>query len=205
MTTLFIDTSSNYLNISIIKDEIIYEKQIDCVSEHSKRAITLIKALLEEIKLKPRDINSIMIINGPGSFTGLRIGVTIAKTYAWSFNIKLIPISTLKAYALSNSNSNYYVSVIDARRNHVYAGIYDKEYNNLIDEKYINIDQLYEIIKDNNPLLIGNIDIKEIKHNQVKLDIKKIYDYYKDNKGINPHELVPNYLKKVEAEEKLEG
>lgn len=205
MTTLFIDTSSNYLNVSIIKDEKTYEKQMDCVSEHSKHAITLIKALLEEIKIKPRDIDSIMIINGPGSFTGLRIGVTIAKTYAWSFNINLIPISTLKAYALSNSNSNYYVSVIDARRNHVYAGIYDKEYNNLIEEKYINIDQLYEIIKDNNPLLIGNIDIKEIKHNPVKLDIKKIYDYYKDYTGINPHKLVPNYLKRVEAEEKLEG
>ena len=147
-----------------------------------------------------------MVVNGPGSFTGLRIGVTIAKTYSWSFNLKLIPISTLKAYALSYSNYNYYVSVIDARRNFVYASIYNSNYDELLKETYISINDLYEKIKDlKNIKLIGNINIKDINHTIPNLNIKNIYDYYKDEMGVNPHSLVPNYLKKVEAEEKLEG
>jgi tRNA threonylcarbamoyl adenosine modification protein YeaZ len=144
-------------------------------------------------------------MNGPGSFTGLRIGVTIAKVYAWSFNLKLIPISTLKAYALSNDENKTYVSVIDARRDFVYAGIYDSKYNSILKEQYISVDGLYEKIKELNILLVGDTDIRDIKAISPILNVKKIYEYYKDNEGVNPHTLIPNYLKRVEAEAKLEG
>lgn len=205
MKTLFIDTSSNYLDVAIIIDETVYEKRIESVNEHSKYSITAIEALFKENNIKPREIDAIMVINGPGSFTGLRIGVTIAKVYAWSFNIKVIPISTLKAYALSCLNYDYYVSVIDARRDYVYAGIYDSKYNSLLEDQHISKEKLYNIInKYNNCFLVGNTNIKDIKSNEVKLNIKKIYNYYKDKEGVNPHSLIPNYLKKVEAEEKLE-
>lgn len=206
MTTLFIDTSSSYLNVAIIKDNVVYEKKLEYINEHSKYAMSTIELLFTENNIKPKDIDTIMVVNGPGSFTGLRIGVTIAKTYSWSFNLKLIPISTLKAYALSYSNYNYYVSVIDARRNFVYASIYNSNYDELLKETYISINDLYEKIKDlKNIKLIGNINIKDINHTIPNLNIKNIYDYYKDEMGVNPHSLVPNYLKKVEAEEKLEG
>jgi len=206
MTTLFIDTSSYYLNVAIIKDNVVYEKKLEYINEHSKYAMSTIELLFTENNIKPKDIDTIMVVNGPGSFTGLRIGVTIAKTYSWSFNLKLIPISTLKAYALSYSNYNYYVSVIDARRNFVYASIYNSNYDELLKETYISINDLYEKIKDlKNIKLIGNINIKDINHTIPNLNIKNIYDYYKDEMGVNPHSLVPNYLKKVEAEEKLEG
>lgn len=206
MKTLFIDTSSSYLEISIILDGKVYEKKIESLNEHSKYAIGLIEDLFKENNVKPREIDSIMVINGPGSFTGLRIGATIAKVYAWSFNLKLIPISTLKAYALSYSNYDYYVSVIDARRDHIYAGIYDSNYNNIIEEQYISIEELnIKLNEFNNYIVIGNIDIKDNKSNIPNLNISKIYNYYKDNNGVNPHSLVPYYLKKVEAEEKMES
>ncbi len=205
MKTLFIDTSSSYLDVAIIINEIVYEKRIESINEHSKHSISTIEALFKENNINPREIDAIMIINGPGSFTGLRIGVTIAKVYAWSFNIKVIPISTLKAYALSYSNYDYYVSVIDARRDFVYAGIYDSKYNSILDDQYLSKEKLYNIIdKFDNLLLVGNIDIGELKSKEPKLNIKNIYNYYKDKKGVNPHSLIPNYLKKVEAEEKLE-
>ena len=205
MTTLFIDTSSSNLNVAIIKDNIVYEKKIEAINEHSKYAISIIESLFNELDIKPKDIDSIMVVNGPGSFTGLRIGVTIAKTYSWSFNLKLIPVSTLKAYALSFSESDYYISVLDARRNFVYASIYNSNYDELLKETYINVDELYEKIKGlNNKTLIGNINIKDINATTPNLNILKIYNYYKDEIGVNPHSLVPNYLKRVEAEEKLE-
>lgn len=206
MNTLFIDTSSSYLDVAIIKNNIVFEKKIESINEHSTYAMPTIESLFNEQTIKPNDISNIMVINGPGSFTGLRIGVTIAKVYAWSFNLKLIPISSLKAYALSYNNYDYYISVIDARRGFVYASIYDKNYNEVIDEQYISIEELYKKIKTlNNYLLIGNIDIEDIKSTSPILDIKRIYEYYKNESGVNPHSLVPNYLKRVEAEEKLEA
>ncbi len=206
MNTLFIDTSSSYLDVAIIKNNIVFEKKIESINEHSTYAMPTIESLFNEQNIKPNDISNIMVINGPGSFTGLRIGVTIAKVYAWSFNLKLIPVSSLKAYALSYNNYDYYISVIDARRGFVYASIYDKNYNEVIDEQYISVEELYKKIKTlNNYLLIGNIDIEDIKSTSPILDIKRIYEYYKNESGVNPHSLVPNYLKRVEAEEILEA
>lgn len=203
--TLFIDTSSSYLNVAIIKNNIVYEKKIESINSHSDYAIQTIESLFNDNNIKPKDIKTIMVINGPGSFTGLRIGVTIAKTYAWSFNLKLIPISTLKAYALSYKGYDYYVSVIDARRNFVYASIYNSNYDELFKETYISIDELYEKIKNFKSIkLIGNKNIKDIESTLPNLNIFKIYTYYKYEEGVEPHFLVPNYLKKVEAEEKLE-
>ena len=206
MKTLFIDTSSNYLDVAIIEEDNVYEKKIELVNEHSTYAMPTIEALFNKKGIKPKDIDNIMVINGPGSFTGLRIGVTIAKTYSWSFNLKLIPISTLKAYALSYSDFDYYVSVIDARRGFVYASIYNSNYCELLKETYISVEELYSKIKKlKNMKLIGNIKIKEIENTLPILNIKKIHNYYKNEIGVNPHSLIPNYLKKVEAEEKLEA
>ena len=96
--------------------------------------------------------------------------------------------------------------MIDARRKCVYAGIYDRDYNEVMNDIYISLDELNEKVKDlNNICFISNDNIKDIDVQNVKLDVQKIYDYYKDNDGINPHSLMPNYLKKTEAEEKFGG
>jgi tRNA threonylcarbamoyladenosine biosynthesis protein TsaB len=206
MKTLFIDTSSSFLDIALILDGVVYEKKINSINEHSKYAMSVIEEIFNSNNVKPEDINQIMVINGPGSFTGLRIGVTIAKIYGWSLNINVIPISTLKAYALSNSNYDYYVCLLDARRNYVYGSIYDSNYNAVLDDKYISIEELNDKISNlkGNILIVGDININS-NYDYVKpeLDIKNIYEYYKKNEGVNAHKLVPKYLKMVEAEERL--
>lgn len=206
MTTLFIDTSSHSLSIGLIVDGLVYEKKISAINEHSKYASAFIEELFKDNNIKPEEINQIMVTNGPGSFTGLRIGVTIAKVYAWALNKNVIPISTLKAYALSQHNSDYYISIIDARRDYLFAAIYDKNYNEILKETYISKLELLDIIDklDGDKLIIGDISInKNISFINPNLNIKRIYDYYKEVDGINPHKLNPNYLKKVEAEERL--
>jgi len=70
------------------------------------------------------EITKIIVVNGPGSFTGIRIGVTIAKVYAWTLKIDITTITSLEAMALSSkSNTTYKVPMIDARRGYVFAGI----------------------------------------------------------------------------------
>ncbi|MDD4027608.1 MAG: tRNA (adenosine(37)-N6)-threonylcarbamoyltransferase complex dimerization subunit type 1 TsaB [Bacilli bacterium] len=205
MKTLFIDTSSFSLTVSLIIDDKVYRRDIESINEHSKYALTELNALLKDLNVNLKEIDKIMVINGPGSFTGLRIGVTIAKTIGWSLNKNVIPISSLKAYALSNKDYDYYIPMIDARRDCVYGAIYDRNYNCIFEDQYVSIDKLKgECNKLNgNKLLISSLNIDD---NTIKphLDILSIYNYYKDNKGVNAHKLIPNYLKKVEAEEKRE-
>ena len=193
MITLFIDTSTDTLTVSIINDDVILDAITLPSSEHSKYAMSAIESIFDKNNIKRNSVNKIMVVNGPGSFTGIRIGVTIAKIYAWACNI-------------SNMGYKYYISSIDARRNYVYAAIYDSNYNNILDESYINKDDLInKIIKLEDYLIISNTPISEFNTVKPKLDIKRIYDYYKNDIGINCHALRPVYLKVVEAVEKMGG
>lgn len=202
MITLFIDTSCETLTVALIRNDSLLGESTISSSEHSKYAMTEIEKLFKNNSISPQNVDKIMVVNGPGSFTGIRIGVTIAKTYAWACKINVIPISTLKSYALSNNGYNYYVPFIDARRGYVYAGIYDKDYNTILDDTYILLDDLIKKVESlDNYVFIGKSNKEEILDN--KLNIMNIYNYYKDENGISPHALMPNYLKKTEAEEKF--
>lgn len=206
MITLFIDTCTEILNAALIKDGIILGSSTISSSEHSKYTMPEIEKLFKNNNINPKSVNKIMVTNGPGSFTGIRIGVTIAKTYAWACNINVIPISTLKAYALSYDGFDYYIPMIDARRGYVYAGIYNKKYEEVMHDSYISIDKLIEKANVlNNVLFISNSNFNDIETVSTKINLQKIYEYYKDEDGINPHALMPNYLKKTEAEEKFGG
>lgn len=206
MITLFIDTCTEVLNVALIKDGIILGSSTISSSEHSKHTMPEIEKLFKNNDINPKSVDKIMVTNGPGSFTGIRIGVTIAKTYAWACNINVIPISTLKAYALSYDGFDYYIPMIDARRGYVYAGIYNNKYEEVMHDSYISIDKLIEKANDlSNVLFISNGNFKDIETVSTKINLQKIYEYYKDEDGINPHALMPNYLKKTEAEEKFGG
>lgn len=206
MITLLIDTSTKTLTIALFKDDVLLSKSSISSMEHSKYAMIEIEKIFKTTNTKPMLVNKIMVLNGPGSFTGVRIGVTIAKIYAWALQINVIPISTLKAYALSNEGYEYYVPLIDARRNFVYAGVYDKNYKSIINDSYISKIKLLNSVKElKNVLVIGDSDLENYDVVENSLDVEKVYHYYKNNEGINPHLLNPIYLKETEAEEKMGG
>lgn len=204
MITLFIDTSTNILNVALIKDDKVLDFSTMSSSEHSKNTMPEIEKLFKNNNIIPKSVNKIMVTNGPGSFTGIRIGVTIAKIYAWACNINVIPISTLKSFALSFDNYDYYIPMIDAKRGYVYAGIYDKDYNEIMEDNYISLEVLNKKIEDlDNVALISRDKIKDVNLNNFNLNVERIYNYYKNEEGFSPHSLMPNYLKKTEAEEKF--
>ena len=202
MISLFLDTSSKTLVVYIVKDnEIIYEKNVTTNNDHSKYLVPSIDEGLKLNNLKPSDINKCYVVTGPGSFTGTRIAVTVGKTFAYSNNINVIPVSSLKQYIFSLDNYDYYVSVIRDKGNRLYYGIYDKDYNDIVTDKY----NYLEVFEEDISKLNGKVAIvSEEGENTIKpkLDIIKLMEYYKDSE-INPHYLKPNYLKKIEVEEKL--
>ncbi|MBQ1496285.1 MAG: tRNA (adenosine(37)-N6)-threonylcarbamoyltransferase complex dimerization subunit type 1 TsaB [Bacilli bacterium] len=204
MISLFLDTSSKKLVVILVKDkEIIGKKELESINDHSSYLVPFIKELLDLNNIKTNDINKIFVVNGPGSFTGTRIGVTVGKVLAFSNNIPVIPVSSLKQYIFSLENYDYYVSIIKDKNNRMYYGIYDKDYNDIVVDKYQTKDVFLKDINDlKNVVFISEEEIDGIDTIKPILNINKLIDYYKD-KEINAHYLKPNYLKKIDAEDKL--
>ena len=204
MISLFIDTSMSNVSISIIKDGIILSKVCEEIpNEHSKYATSYVKKVIDEARIDANDVDKIFVVNGPGSFTGVRIGVTIAKTYGYLINKNITPISSLKSLAISSKPQDIVMSVIMANRNNYYVGIYDNEYNEIIDEQFVSGNQLLELIDKYNPYIVSNDFnvLGKYKFNKVNLDMTMIVEYYKDKLSLNYHAIVPNYLKLPQAME----
>ncbi|WP_278372322.1 tRNA (adenosine(37)-N6)-threonylcarbamoyltransferase complex dimerization subunit type 1 TsaB [Segatella bryantii] len=203
MITLFIDTSSSDVSIAILRgDDLVYSITKSIPNKHSIYTVSFIEEAISKSNLEPKDINQIMVVNGPGSFTGLRIGVTIAKTYAYLNNIKIIPVSALKMLSLSIDHE-FCLSLIDAHHDNYYIGLYDKDNIEVIEEEFNSVDRVLELIDKYNPTVVSCDNINNsIKVDKVDIDISNIYSFYKDKVAINAHLLVPDYLKLPQA---LEG
>ena len=205
MRVLYIDTSSDYLYSGIVVDDkLVSEVKEKYEKDLSKEALPRIIELFDKANITPKDIDKIIVVNGPGSFTGIRIGITIAKTIAWALNINITPISGLTAMAISCNTNTYKMPLIDARRGYVYGAIYDKDNNKVIEDSHIYLQDLLDKSKDLDIEVITNNDLNvSIKKESYDLDILKIVKYYENSDGINPHLVNPIYLKKTEAEEKV--
>lgn len=202
MRILYIDTSSSYLYTGIVCDgKLISEVQENLQLDLSKLALPKIAGMFSEDNLKPNDIDEIIVVNGPGSFTGIRVGLTIAKVYAWSLNIPIIPITSLEAMACSCEEDRMLVPIIDARRGYVYGAIY-KDDEEILKPQHIKLETLMEHLKDNNYVFITKDDIAlDGDKCSYKPNILKIVNKFCQKKALNPHGVNPEYLKLTEAEE----
>ena len=204
MISLFIDTSTNNVSISLVKDgKILSSIEKDIPNMHSSLCTKYIKDCLDLAKIDANNIDNIMVVYGPGSFTGVRIGVTIAKTYGFLINRDVTPISSLQELAISANKEGIILSIIPANKYSYYVGLYQD--GNLIDsEKCLNREEIIQLIKQYNPYIVGNTQnvIGSYKINLQKLDVLKIVDYYMDKEKINYHKLVPNYIKAPDVLEK---
>lgn len=207
MIKFLIDTSSSNIILGLYQDnqpikEIIEEND----HQLSSRIFPLIDQLFHSTEKKVEEVDEIVVVNGPGSFTGVRIGVTIAKTYAWSLKKKIIPVSELQVMASTKTDTDYLIPMIDARRNCVYAGIYDHNLNTVLSDQYLSIEDLKKEVEK----LDGSYTyLCDTKLDQLDdcipshPDLGKVLKYHENDAGINPHQVNPNYLKKTEAEENL--
>lgn len=207
MISLLLDTSNFKLVVAIVdeeKNEVLsyYNEKLN--GDLSVKVFEVIKQCIDNANIIPNDIDKIYSVTGPGSFTGVRIGVTICKTFAWTLNKKVIPISSLELLASTNTDYELNVAMIDARRDCVYAGVYDTELNTIIEDRYVSIEQLLLELKDKNYILITDDDFENINKINSKIDILKVINKHKNDVSVNPHSLNPTYLKITEAEAKLQ-
>ena len=203
MRILYIDTSYSYLYTSIVEDnEVLSEIKEEFGQSLSEVALPRIVSMFEDNSLYPKDIDKIIVVNGPGSFTGIRIGITIAKIYAWSLNIPITTIYSLEAMAISSNKEKYHVPILNARRGYVYAAIYDKDYNEILKPCHILLTDLQEKLDNIGDYeFISNDEFDDLELNSYTPSFVKIINKFKDKENINPHAVNPEYLKLTEAEE----
>jgi len=127
MIWLGIDTANAPLSVAIVKDgTTLGEITQNIKLTHSVGAMSAIEELFERVQLKPADLDAIAVSEGPGSYTGVRIGVSIAKTLAWTLKKPLVGVSSLKTLAANVSMFNGLICpLVDARRQNVYTALYE--------------------------------------------------------------------------------
>lgn len=206
MKIFYIDTSSSYLYSGIVENSnLICEIKKNYGTCLSKYALFDISEMFKKYNIKPQEIDKIIVVSGPGSFTGIRIGMTFAKIFAWSLNKEIISITSLEAMATSYNGNLVTVPIIDARRGFFYAAVYKND-TEILNGQYIELIKLKDFLnKLNEECVFITNDTSLHFNNLLKYnpDILKIVKKYQTKKSINPHLIEPTYLKLTEAEENL--
>ncbi len=220
---LAFDTSNKTLTVSLMEDTLLLGEITTNVNKnHSVTLMPAIADLMEKVGLTPQDIDRIVVAQGPGSYTGLRIGVTTAKTLADTLNCELVGVSSLAVLAANCRNYNgVIVPLFDARRNNVYTGLYkwqENELQTVKNDTHIALtDLLPQLAFEKEILFVGEDVIKfsdQIKTALPHATINQVPHWQVPNGAVLAElgakkapvleidAFLPLYLKRVEAEEK---
>lgn len=227
MKTLCIETSSKICSVALLENTNLIDKiEKNEGLTHSEILMPTIQEILTKNNISIKNINLIVCDIGPGSFTGIRIGVATAKAFSDSLNIKTIGISSLECYARKITSNGIICSLIDCKNNNCYYALYKKDNNSftvISDSKADSIENCLELLKykysDSNITFIGeniNIFSESIKNtiknyslipdNPSNLDTYTLglagIEKYQNN---SDEELLPLYLKKPQAQRQLEN
>jgi tRNA threonylcarbamoyladenosine biosynthesis protein TsaB len=224
MTILAIDTSNYPLGVALIEEnQVLGEYITNLKKNHSVRIMPAIQTLMKDCERTPADLTKIVVAKGPGSYTGVRIGVTIAKTMAWSLKIPLVGVSSLEI--LASGTGRYFDGFIsplfDARRGQVYTGLYQFQNGKLTtakEDRLVMLADWVNVLKESSKpiLFVGNdLPLHQAKigetlgshaiigavteHNPRPSELALLG---KDRPGDDLHSFVPNYIRMAEAETK---
>lgn len=219
MKILAMDTSNQTLAVAVLEDDkLLANFQLNRKMNHSLTLMPAIESVMQASGLQPKDLDRIVVAVGPGSYTGIRIAVTTAKTLAETLAIELTTVSSLAVIAANSRSDKWIVPLVDARRNNVYTGVYRWEKDqlvNVIKDQHIALTELLDQMKEP-AIFIGETDKfkDQIEEKLPTSEISQGDELNLPNGFVlgklgflaepieNIHGLVPAYLKRVEAEEK---
>lgn len=211
MKVLAFDTSSKALSLAILEDkQVLAETTINIKKNHSITLMPAIDFLMESLDWTPKDLDRIVVAEGPGSYTGLRIAVATAKTLAHTLKIELVGVSSLLAL-VPEQVEGLVIPVMDARRNNVYAGFYQSG-QAVRPEAHLPLAEVLEMAGAANQSVtfVGETTafteqieaaLPQAAIQPTLPDAAAIGRLGLDLPAQSIHDFVPNYLKRVEAEE----
>lgn len=186
MYSLLIDTHDTKVSFVLYKDKkLLSFKDFESRMRHSEVAMPALIELLNEFRLSPHNISEIIVNIGPGSFTGVRIGVVIAKTMAYLLDIIIKPINSIEMLAYSNKAIEKGLYAV-SEKNGYFIG--------KIDENGESSDIVYYSKKDYLDSFTGKKIFSDITQ-----DYQNIYNHASKKQGVNPHLINPLYVKQIEA------
>ena len=210
MKVLAFDTSSKALSLAILEDkQVLAETTINIKKNHSITLMPAIDFLMASLDWTPKDLDRIVVAEGPGSYTGLRIAVATAKTLAHTLNIELVGMSSLLAL-VPYQQEGLFVPLMDARRNNVYAGFYENA-KPVMSEAHLSFAEVLEKVTDAEQVtFVGEVgpfveqiqeQLPQASYQESLPNAANLALWAWDKKADSLHDFVPNYLKRVEAEE----
>lgn len=222
MLILAIDTSTNIGSVALVESEkgILGEITINNRTTHSEMIMKMIDTLLDISKVDRKKIEKIAVGIGPGSFTGIRIGVAVAKGLAYSLDIPIVGVNELEILASNYSGDGKIISMIDARKERVFYGIYKRENGKLKDLDIKGADSLEEVLKEvdekvvcigdgaivNREKIVGILGKKvEILDDYLNIPRATILAKLGEEREDNIYTLEPVYLAKSQAEREKNG
>ncbi|AZZ60318.1 tRNA (adenosine(37)-N6)-threonylcarbamoyltransferase complex dimerization subunit type 1 TsaB [Oenococcus sp. UCMA 16435] len=219
MKILAFDTSGSTLNVGVFDSTtglfFVHNHDTDQARTHSMKILPAISELMKRAVWDYKDLNRIVVTAGPGSFTGLRIGATVAKILASQLSCDLVAVSTL--FAISNSiklsDEQFKVPLINARNHNVFASVYDQQGKVVISEKHWVFSKLLKQLPKNSCFIFEKDTADEFKNeirdndfNFIEQESNRLIDPEVLAKLslrlpiVNPDHFVPNYLRKTAAE-----
>jgi tRNA threonylcarbamoyladenosine biosynthesis protein TsaB len=158
---LSIETSTTNCSVSLSKNGklLVVKEDYDKNYSHAERLHVYINDVLKYAKVSAKDIDAVAISKGPGSYTGLRIGVSAAKGLCYALDIPLISIPTLESLAHQvTTNNGVIVSMLDARRLEVYSAVFDSNYQQIRETiaEILNEDSFSKYLQNGDVYFIGN-------------------------------------------------
>lgn len=219
MKILSIETSGKVCAVALSENNnLIKEELIEDENTHSVKLMPLVDKLLNDTSTSIKDIDLFGCDIGPGSFTGIRIGVSTVKAFLDVTNKKVVGVSALEILAENVQKDGIICSLIDAKNQNVYCGIFEKNkenYNQIEDFKFDNINNIINFVKNINKKIIfvgdGSITYKDmieselenvlvLENNQLNArNIAKIV-FRKRKEAVDTHNLKPMYLRQSNAE-----
>ena len=205
------DTSSKALTLAILEDEtLLAQMTLNIKKNHSITLMQAIDFLTNSLDMKPTDLDRIVVAQGPGSYTGLRIAVATAKTLAHTLKIELVGVSSLLALVPEQAEG-LVIPIMDARRNNVYAGFYQSG-QAVRPEAHLSLAEVLEMAGAANQSVtfVGETTafteqieaaLPQAAIQPTLPDAAAIGRLGLDLPAQSIHDFIPNYLKRVEAEE----
>lgn len=211
---LLIESSNEICSVALSQEKsIIQEKYINKPNSHSVYLAPFVNEVLNNATMSINELDGVVISDGPGSYTGLRIGSSLAKGICLGAGIPLMAVSTLKGLAKKALNDypsvDQAIALVDARRSDAYIGVYNQQLKPIIKEQFITINSELKIEKSNAVVVgsgamkfINELDVKkELKHSESVLYAKDLLDEAmlkwakQDFVDLTSYE--PNYVKSV--------
>lgn len=199
MKILAFDTSNKPLTVAVVDDgNVLAALESTEKKTHSVTLLPDIQKALEESELSIDDIDLIAVAKGPGSYTGVRIAVTVAKTLAFTLKKNLVGVSSLKVLAADGDESKILVPLMDARNDNAFAGVYQYSNNqltNLVEDHHTSMSKLLDLLEK-----YDSKDLEFINATDHLTDL--IQEKYPDVKILNTKDSLPKADKLAKLSEK---